>query len=88
MNIFIILFWIASSGHIIDIEEVKIVPVAEQCREASPDVLKPTVPDWDDEVKKGLVPHIVCGISAEYQAPPPPVTYDEGAPPIEIVDGK
>jgi len=89
MNIFVILFWVASSGHITDIEEIGTGHSPEICLGLTEDDLKTKAPDYADEIKKGLTPHIVCGISTEpsTDAPTPPVTDDDEDAPPKLPNG-
>jgi len=80
MNIFVILFWVASSGHITDIEEIQMGNSPEICLGLTEDDLKKKTPDYDAEIKKGLTPHLVCGISTEGASSAPSPETDDYAP--------
>jgi len=89
MNIFVILFWVASSGHITNIEEIGQGHSPEICLGLTEDDLKSKTPDYADEIKKGLTPHLVCGISTEgaSSAPSPSQDDDEGPPEPRLPNG-
>lgn len=71
MQIFILIFWVASGGHIVDVEEIGIAPTAQVCRNVTMEEVKNHTADFDSEVAKGLKPHVVCGISPEAQKDQP-----------------
>ena len=88
MNIFVILFWVASNGHITDIEEIQLGNSPEICLGLTEDDLKKKASDYDAEIKKGLTPHLVCGISTEgASSAPPPSSDDDDGPPEKMANG-
>ena len=52
----------------------------EICLGLTEDDLKKKTPDYDAEIKKGLTPHLVCGISTEGASSAPSPSQDDDAP--------